>query len=131
MQNSKALKTILVISGLIVTGVGGTVLFMPVTFYAGNGIDLGGNISLLNEIRAGGGGLLVVGMLIVSGAFVARLTFTSTVISMLMFLSFGTSRILSMAIDGMPAEGLVNATVLEMVMGLAGAFALLKYRENE
>lgn len=131
MKNSKVLKTILFISGLIMTGIGGTILFMPVAFYAGNGIELGGNISLLSEIRAPGGALLASGILIILGAFVAKLTFTSVVISSLIYFSYGISRILSIAIDGMPAEGLVIATAVEIIIGLLGVFAFLKYRENE
>jgi uncharacterized protein with PQ loop repeat len=64
------------------------------------------------------------------GAFVAKLTFTSAVISIVMYLSYGISRILSIAVDGMPAEGLVLATVVEIIIGLVGVFALLRYRER-
>ncbi len=131
MKNSKVLKTILLISGLIMTGVGGAILFMPVAFHAGNGIDLGGNISLLSEVRAPGGALLASGILVMLGAFVTQLTFTSVVVSALIYLSYGISRILSLAIDGMPAEGLVQATVLEIIIGLLGVFALLRYREDQ
>jgi len=52
-------------------------------------------------------------------------------IATLMFLSFGIARIFSMAIDGMPADVIVAAIVLEMIIGLAGVFALLKYQENK
>lgn len=130
MKNSKVLKSILFISGLIAIGVGAGILFMPVSFYAADGIDLGGNVSLLNEVRASGGGILAVGVLVLMGAFVAKLAFTSIVISMVMYLSYGISRIQSMAIDGIPAEGLVMATVLELVVGSICVFALLKYRET-
>jgi len=130
MQNSKVLMTILLVSGLIAAGVGGAILFVPATFYALSGIELGGNISLLNEVRAPGGALLACGVLIVLGAFVSRLTFTSAVLSTLLFLSYGLARVLSMAVDGMPDIGLVQATGLELVIGLACVFALRRYREN-
>jgi len=58
MKNSKLLKSILNIFGLIASGVGAAILFSPVAFYATYGIEPGGNISLLNEIRAPGGALL-------------------------------------------------------------------------
>ena len=128
MKNSKVLKAILLISGLIAAGVGGAILFMPIAFHATTGIDLAGNTSLLNEIRASGGALLASGILIILGAFVAKLTFTSTVVSIFLYLSYGLSRILSRAIDGMPAEELVQATVLEIAIGLVCLFALVKYR---
>jgi len=130
MKNSNVTKTILIFSGLISSGVGGAILFDPVAFYATYDIELAGNISLFNEIRAPGGALLTSGILIMLGAFVDKLTFTSVVVSTLLYLSYGLSRILSMAIDGMPAEGLVQAAVLEIVLGLVCVFVLVKYREK-
>jgi hypothetical protein len=131
MKNSNVVKTVLIFSGLISFGIGGTIVFNPVAFYATYGIELAGNISLFNEIRAPGGALLASGILIMLGAFVDKLTFTSVVVSTLIYLSYGLSRILSIAIDGMPAEGLVQAAVLEIVIGLVCVFVLVKYRENQ
>jgi len=127
MKNSKILKIILIISGLIAIGVGGSILTIPVSFYATNNINIEGNISLLNEIRASGGALLACGITIFLGAFVTKLTFTATVIASLLYLSYGLSRILSMRIDGMPAEGLVQAVILELVIGLVCLFSFVKY----
>lgn len=131
MKNSNILKTILIISGLVVVGVGAVFLFTPVSFYAGLGVDLGGSITLLNDIRATGGGLLAIGILIMSGAFVAKLAFTATLVSALLYTSYGLARIQSIAVDGMPVESLLMVTVLELVIGLVCAFAFLKYRDNE
>jgi hypothetical protein len=131
MKNATALKVLLVISGLILVGVGGSILFIPVAFFAANGIDLAGNFSLLSEIRPPGGALLAGGIVIISGAFTIQLTFTSLVLSTLIYLSYGLSRILSMVIDGIPDGTLVMATGLEMILGLIGVFALIRYRENE
>lgn len=127
MKNSIVLKIILFISGLIAIGIGGTILTMPAAFYATNGINLEGNINLLNEIRASGGALLASGILIILGAFITKLTFTSTVISTLLYFSYGLSRILSIVLDGMPSEGLVQAVILELIIGLFCIFAFLKY----
>mgnify|MGYP005725529907 CR=1 FL=1 len=130
MKNSKMLKSILLISGLIAAGIGGALLFFPVAFQASSGIELGDNISLLSEVRAPGGALFASGILMVLGAFVSKLTFTSLVVSILIYLSYGLSRILGMAIDGMPGEALIMATVLEIIIGIVGVFALLKYRDQ-
>ena len=127
MKNSKVIKTILIISGLIASGIGAAILFTPVEFYTTYGIALGGNFSLLNEIRAPGGALLTSGILIISGAFVDKLAFTAIVVSSLLYLSYGLSRVMSITIDGMPAEALVQAAVLEIITGLACVFALVKY----
>ena len=128
---SRALKTFLLFSGLVATGIGAVTLFAPVNFLGRLGIDLVGEINLLSSIRAAGSAFLASGIVIILGVFVPKLTYTSTIIATLMFLSYGIARIFSMAIDGMPADGIVAATVLEMFIGLAGVFALLKYQENK
>lgn len=130
MKNSRILKVILVISGLIAVIVGGAILFNPVDFYSMSGIEIGGNISLLNEIRASGGILLASGLLIMSGAFLTELAFTSITVSILLYLSYGSSRIVSMLIDGKPVDELIQATVLEVVIGIICVFALVKYRKK-
>ena len=131
MKNSKVLKTILFISGFIASAIGATILFSPGSFYASYDLALGDNVSLLNEIRASGGALLATGLLIMSGAFVDKMAFTAAVVSTLLYLSYGLSRIISIAIDGMPVEGLLQATVLEIVIGLACIFALIQYSEKQ
>ncbi len=82
---------------------------------------------MLNEIRASGGALLASGILIMSGAFVEKLAFTAVVVSTLLYLSYGLSRVMSMVIDGMPVESLVQAAAIEIVTGLVCIFALVKY----
>jgi len=128
MKNPKVLKAILVVAGLVASVIGSLIVTMPETFYATNGIELAGNVSLLNELRAAGAALLATGLLIIAGALVSRMTFTSTLVAALLYLSYGLSRILSMAIDGLPAEGLLQAAALEVVIGLVCVFALARYR---
>jgi len=128
MKNLKVIKIVLLVAGLIAIVIGGAIVTIPAVFYATYGIQLGSDVSLLNEIRAPGGALLATGILIFSAAFVTRLTFTSLVVATLLYLSYGLARILSMVIEGMPDEGLVQAAVLEIVIGLVCAFALRKYK---
>ena len=131
MKQSITFKTILFLSGLIGVAVGGAILFVPVPFYATTGIELGGNINLLNEIRAPGGSLLASGILVMLGAFVDKLAYTSTVVAALAYLSYGLSRILSMAVDGKPATELILVAVLEIIIGLLCVFAFMKYQRTE
>lgn len=128
MKNSKTLKTVLFISGLIAIAIGTAIVIIPTTFYAIYSIELGSNVSLLNELRGTGGALLATGILIMSGAFFTSMTFSSLVISTLLYLSYGLSRILSMIIDGMPAEGLVQSAALEIAIGLVCVILLAKYQ---
>ena len=130
MKNSKVLKTILILSGLLGAGIGAAILLTPAAFHGSAGIDLGGDASLLSEVRASGGMLLACGLLIMLGAFISRLTFTATLLSALLYLSYGASRLFSIAVDGMPHETLVMAAALEIVVGLICVVALVKTREH-
>jgi hypothetical protein len=51
--------------------------------------------------------------------FQRRLADTATSLAALIYLSYAFTRGLSMAVDGIPASGLVQAAVLEAVIGLA------------
>lgn len=131
MKNSKVLKVILFLSGILLLIIGSAMLFIPVEFSARNGIEVGDNVSLLNDIRAAGAGLLASGLVIFLGVFIQKLAFTSTVVIIMAYGSYGLGRVISMGIDGMPIEGLVKATVVELIIALVGVFALSKYRNKE
>ncbi|MGK7892601.1 MAG: DUF4345 domain-containing protein [Xenococcus sp. (in: cyanobacteria)] len=127
MKNSQFPKIVLLISGLIAIAIGAMIQISPVDFYAGNDIDIGGNVNLLSEIRASSGALLAYGVLILTGAFVPQLTFTSIVLATLLFLSYGLSRFGSIFLDGMPVNSLVEAGIVEVLVGLFCLFCLWKY----
>lgn len=130
MKNSLLLKTVLFIAGLIIAGIGAAELFTPIGFHAASGIVLGADTNLMNEIRAPGGALLAFGILVMAGAFFAPLTFTSTIIATTLYFSYGFSRLYSMAIDGMPDVTLLQATGLEIAIGLICAITLVRYRQT-
>jgi len=131
MMNSKLLKTILIVSGLVALGIGATILLSPEAFYQTNGIQLGNNTSLINEIKAPAGALVVFGIFIMLGAFFKAFRFTSIVMSAALYLAYGLSRLLSISVDGMPSESLVQAAIIELVIGLVCVFALVKFRVKQ
>lgn len=118
MKSSKFLQVVLCVTGGIAVLIGVSILRSPATFYALNHIDLGSNVNLLSEVRAPAGFLLTSGLLIAAGAFVAQLTFTSTLLATLLYLSYGLSRLVGMAIDGIPDPSLVQADGIEIGLGL-------------
>lgn len=122
------LTAILLVSGLIGVAVGAALLLAPRAFQASSGIELGDDVSLLSEVRAPGGALLATGGLVIAGAFVRSLRFTATVVATVLYLSYALARLLSMAVDGLPSSVLVQAAALELVMGVACLFALIRYR---
>ena len=117
MKPSLANRLLLGLSGLMALWIGAAILIDPTAFHAGNGITLGADPSLLSEVRAPGGALLVLGGLMLAGAFVRALTFASTAVAAAVYLAYGLSRLLAMALDGMPATGLVGATAIELATG--------------
>ena len=130
MKDSKVLKAFLIFSGLLLTFIGGATLFMPVAIKASSGVDLAGNVSVLNDIRASAALILGLAILIISGAFVRKITYTSSLISFLVFLSLGIGRIISILSDGMPVDPIVKATGLEMVLGVLGLVLFMRNREK-
>ena len=106
------------------------VLFAPNAFYAGYGIDIGDNVSLANELKAPAGALLLAGLLMMAGIFKSELTIPSLAMATVVYLSYGLSRILSMAIDGVPHSGLVNAAVIEVTIGAICFVDLMRHRKT-
>ena len=131
IKSSLPLKIFLILSGLIGVVVGLAILLFPVRFYAISGIVLGGNVSLLNEIRAPGGSLIASGSLVLLGGYIKRLTYTSLVVSTLTYLGYGCARMLSMAVDGRPTTDLIIVAVGEIVIGLGGVCLWAKYARAE
>ncbi|MEM6347950.1 MAG: DUF4345 domain-containing protein [Bacteroidota bacterium] len=130
MRNSKALNAYLIISGLLLTFIGGVTLLMPVEMKTGSGIEVAGNISVLNDIRASSALLLSLAILNLLGAFSQKLKFSASLVSSILFLALGTGRVLSILIDGMPVEGLLGATLLEFILGIAGLILFIINREK-
>ncbi|MDF1702524.1 MAG: DUF4345 domain-containing protein [Planctomycetota bacterium] len=126
MQPSKTLRVLLVLSGLMAVVIGASILVAPGAFHASYGTELGSDANLLSEIRAPGGALMVLGLLMGLGAFVPRLTYASTVIAAAVYLAYGASRLVSIGLDGMPVDALLGATAIEFVVGSACLVALVR-----
>jgi hypothetical protein len=121
---------VLLVSGATAVYIGGSVIASPDAFYAAYGISLQGDVSLSNELRASGGSVLMLGLLILSGLVISRFALTSTVLAGAMFLAFGATRFLSLGLDGQPDAGLVTAMIAELVIGLASLAALIAARRT-
>ncbi|WP_327003296.1 DUF4345 domain-containing protein [Dactylosporangium sp. NBC_01737] len=112
-------RILLTVAGLVAVTVGAASLFAPVAFRDQYGISIGDDPNLLSETRSAGGAVLAVGVLLIAGAFVARLAFAAAVSGAVFYLAYALSRGLSAALDGAPAGGLVLGGVVELVLGLA------------
>ncbi len=114
------LKGLLVVSGLILVGIGGALLLAPEAMHAMNGVVLADNASLLSEIRAPGALLIGGGLIILVSAFVRTLMVSGLALSGLIYGTYAIGRLVSIGLDGLPADSLVTAAGLEVVLGVAG-----------
>jgi len=130
MKDSKVLKGILILIGVNLTIMGLWRLIDPISFFEMSGLILSTDAGLLNEAKGLGGAITGFGLLIFLGAFNKKLTFTSTLVAVVLFFGFGIARLISFAIDGNPGEALYKGIIGEFVMGFLALFALIKYREK-
>lgn len=130
MRTSKVLKCILIVLGLLLIGIGLWRLFDPIGFFLNSGITLDNQAGLLSEARATGGAVVGFGLLILMGAFIQKLSYTSTIAAIVLFLGFGIARLIGLAMDGNPGVGVIQGIIIEFVFGLIAVFALFKYGEK-
>ena len=112
-------KLTLLLAGIVLLAVAGFILVSPAEFYAASAIDVGTDASLLNELKAPAGLLLVTGVLMLAAIWLHGLTRPALWMGCLVYLSYALSRGISMVADGLPADGLVQAAILESLFGLA------------
>jgi len=124
MRPTKPHRSLLALGSLIAIGIGASILLAPAWFHASNGLELGADASLLSEVRAPGGALLALGLLMGVGVLERSFTLASTSIAAAVYLAYGLSRLLGMALDGVPHTGLVVAAAVELAIGGACAVAL-------
>lgn len=123
-------RGLLLASGLIAAGIAAMILFAPEAFYGGYGIDISANVSLANELKAPAGALLLAGLMMLAGVFRSEFTVPSLATASAVYLSYGLSRVLSMAIDGVPHSGLVSAAVIEIAIGVICFVDFTRYRKS-
>ena len=116
---AKTQKTLLLVAGALLIMISIFILASPADFYASNNIELGANVSLLNELKAPAGFLLAAGLFMIGAIFVSSQADTALWLATLIYLSYAGSRFMSMSFDGVPAVGLVQAAALEGILGVA------------
>lgn len=130
MKKSKIISGYLIVSGLILSLVGALTSFNPVNVKAEEGIDIAGNPSALNDVRGFGFLILAVALFSFIGAFQSRLKRPAIIFSVLFFLSIALGRLFSILFDGMPTQGILNATIVEFVVGTIGVLLLFLSRST-
>ncbi len=122
---AKIQTVLLLVSGALLILVGTSIIVSPTDFYASNNIELGGNASLLNELKAPAGFLLAAGLFMIIAIFVRSKSQVALRLAALIYLSYAVTRSVSMVFDGVPASGLIMATAIEATIGLTCLLVLL------
>ena len=122
------LSIFVAVAGGLLVLIGGSALFFPDAFFATNGIVLPNDPSLRSEIRAPAGLLLLSGVIVMVSAFQRRIALLGLGLTALVYETYAVSRLVSLALDGTPAEGLLQAMVIEFVVGTIALVALLRGR---
>ena len=125
---SKFVKVVLLTAGITALIVGSCLLFIPVTFQASAGIELGNDPGLLSEMRGPGALILASGVGMIAGAFVIEITLTALILSLVLYGAYGIARMLSLVVDGIPDTTIVAAMVAELIFAIASTFALISFR---
>ena len=81
---AKTQKALLLVAGALLILVSIFILASPGVFYASNNIELGANVSLLNELKAPAGLLLAAGLFIIGAIFARRQADTALWLAALM-----------------------------------------------
>ena len=119
-------RTLLVFSGMLGLAIGLAILLMPHAFLATSGVSLGSDASLLSEIRAPGGFLIMTSLMMIAGAARQTLMRPGLFLAALVYGSFGLSRLVGLAFDGRPSDSLLLATLIELIVGAAAILALIR-----
>lgn len=129
MKSTISMSLYLLLTGVIGMVVGGMQLLIPVFFFKfADGVTLGTDLNLFNEIRASGGGLMVMGAMIIAGLFYKNWRYPATVIASVLYLSYGVSRVFSLVSDGKPGADLIHVMLVELLLGFMGLLALANRR---
>lgn len=75
------------------------------------------NASIRSEYRAPGGLLLIAGLFVVYTAIRPQLATTGFALSSLIYGAYGLGRLIGAATDGLPSTALMQAMILELVLG--------------
>lgn len=130
-MNNTLVVAFLVLAALIGLYVGIGLVFTPAEMQAQSQIILGDNASHFSETRAPGMAILSASLFAILAVFRLNLRKTALTIMALFFLSYGLGRLLSLALDGMPADGLFYAMIGELFMGVLAFVVLLRLKGNE
>ena len=110
-------RTLLSTSGLLIGLIGGAILISPIPFMEMSDITLAENPDLISELTAPSGVLLITSAIMLLGAIKLRFADLALLSGVIVYGSYGISRLFSLLLHGMPDKSVVTAMIVEI--GLA------------
>lgn len=125
---SRLARSVNAVAGLVLLAVGVPILLDPLAYAAGMDLRLPSSPTLLSDMRAMAAALVGFALLHFVGASRAALSRTAATAGAVLYLSYGSARLFSLAVDGLPAPALVFAAGIELLIG--GSLALVVFRSG-
>jgi len=117
-------RAVLAVSGVILGFVGGALMMVPRTFLGLSQVYIDPDPSLMSELAAPSGILLLTSGFMILGAVRLRFANPALLIGALVYGSYGFGRLVSMGLNGVPSESLIIATAIEL--GIAALLAAIQ-----
>lgn len=105
-------------AGTILGLIGGALMFSPKTFLAMSHVIVERDPSLMSELTAPSGLLLISGALMIFGAIKFQYASLALFIGALVYGSYGAGRLVSISLHGLPSESLITAMVIELAVAV-------------
>lgn len=131
MNLSRPQKFSLSLAGVATLAIGISILMEPYAFYSSYGIILPDSPSLMSELRGTAVCLATSGIIILAGIFYKPMTHTSAIIAMMVFLSLTIGRFVSIAVDGLPSDGILGALIIEFLIAVLILYAFARPSEKQ
>ena len=121
---TRLIKSLLHLNGWVAVLIGSFIVINPVSMLASYGLQSDLSAALLSELRAPGGLLIVCGLAIVQSTLSADSMRRGLILSVMLYGSYGSVRVLGIVIDGMPATGILMATAIELILCVVSIITL-------
>lgn len=108
----------LVCAATTLIAIGGLLTFEPHLMFGLNGVKLDDDPNLLSEVRAPGFLLLLSGILTGLSLFRPRWRQSALLGAGILLIGFAGGRGISLVFDGLPAQSLIAAGIIELALGL-------------
>lgn len=114
MTSMMPTRVALAVSCLIALAIGSALLWAPISFYEMSGVTIPSDTSLLNDLRAYGGGVFAAGIFVGAGVFYRPFALPCLAGAGILYIGYGAARLWSIAVDGIPEAAYLWAMAIEI-----------------